>query len=54
VAASPLAILHAIERLAPPVIEFIGEAVEAVKDSPTKRDAARRLIILAAKKTLTG
>lgn len=52
--ANPLQILRVLERLAPPVLELVGEAVEAVKDSPSKRDAARRLIILAAKKTLTG
>lgn len=53
-AANPLAILKGIERLAPPVIELVGEVVDAVQGSATKRDAARRLVILAAKKTLTG
>jgi len=36
------------------VIELVGEVVEAVKGSATKRDAARRIIVLAAKKALTG
>lgn len=52
--ANPLAILRILERLAPPVLELVGEVVDAVKGSATKRDAARRLVILAAKKTLTG
>ncbi len=51
---SALAIYYILETLAKPVLELIGEAVVAVKDSPTKRDAARKLGTLAAKKILLG
>jgi hypothetical protein len=54
VAVDPILIFRAIDRLAPPVLELVGEIVRAVSDSKTKRDAARRIIILAAKKALTG
>jgi len=54
VGSNPLAILHILERLAPPVLDLVGEVVDAVKGSATKRDAARRIIVLAAKKVLTG
>jgi hypothetical protein len=53
-ASSPLAILQRLESLAKPVLELILEAVDAVQGSATKRDAARRLGTLAAKKILLG
>lgn len=53
-AANPVAIFRAIDQLAPPVLDLLREVVEAISGSKTKRDAARRIIILAAKKTLTG
>ena len=43
-----------IDRLAPPVLELITEVVEAVAESKSKRDAARRVITVAAKRVLTG
>lgn len=52
--ASPIAIYYLLETLAPKVLELIHEAVLAVKDSPTKRDAARKLGTLAAKRVLLG
>lgn len=53
-AASPLETLFKLEKLAEPVLELIIEAIQAVQGSSTKRDAARRLGTLAAKKVLLG
>lgn len=53
-AVNPVALLKVLSQLAPPVLELVGEIVEAVASSPSKRDAARRVIVLAAKKALTG
>lgn len=53
-AASPLELFYAIEKLAPVVIDLIKEVVDAVKDSPTKRDAARKISLVAAKRILLG
>lgn len=53
-AANAVAIAQQLLRLAPPVIELVGEVVDAVTYSKTKRDAARRIITVAAKKLLTG
>ncbi len=39
-----------LAKLAPPVLEFVGELIDAVKDTKTKRDAARRAAVVAAKR----
>lgn len=51
---SPIEVFYRIEKLAKPVLELISEAVDAVGQSTTKREAARRLGTLAAKKVLLG
>jgi hypothetical protein len=53
-AANPLALFYAIEKLAPTVIELITEVVEAVSGSKTKRDAARKMGTIAARRILLG
>ncbi len=53
-AASPLETLMKLEQLAEPVLELVLEAIGVVRQSTTKRDAARRLATLAAKKVLLG
>lgn len=53
-ATSPLETLSKLEKLAEPVLDLILEAITAVSGSITKREAARRLGTLAAKKVLLG
>lgn len=53
-ATSPLETLFKLEKLAQPVLDLILEAIEAVASSPSKRDAARKLGTLAAKRVLLG
>ncbi len=53
-AVSPVETLMKLESLAKPVLELILEAVQAVSGSITKREAARRLGTLAARKMLLG
>ncbi len=37
-------------KLAPPVLELVLEVVEAVTGAKTKRDAARKMAVVAAKR----
>ncbi len=53
-AVSPLQLLYAIEKLSKPVLELVAEVIETVSSTKTKRDAARRLGTLAAKRILLG
>ncbi len=41
-------------KLAKPVLELVTEVIDAVSDSKTKRDAARRISTIAAKRILLG
>ncbi len=47
---SAASIAAAIAKLAPPVLEFVGELLFAVKDTKTKRDAARAASVVVAKR----
>lgn len=51
---SPMETLSKLEKLAMPVLELIIEAIDAVAGSSTKRDAARKLSAIAAKRLLLG
>ncbi len=51
---SALETLFKLEQLAEPVLELIIEAIGAVANSSSKRDAARKLSTLAAKRLLLG
>ena len=53
-ATSPLELFYLIEKLAPPVIKLIGDVVNAVKDSKSERDAARKIGLIAARRILLG
>lgn len=53
-ASSPLETLMKLESLTKPVLDLVVEVIDAVKDSPTKRDAARKLGTIAAKRILLG
>lgn len=47
---SAAAVVQAIARLAPPVLELVAEIVTAVQGSKTKRDAAIKVSLIAAKR----
>ncbi len=49
-----LALSGKLGKLAKPVLALIAEAIEAVSDTTNKRDAARKLGTLAAKRILLG
>lgn len=49
-----IALAGKLGKLAKPVLELIAEAIDAVSESKTKRDAARKLSTLAAKRILLG
>ena len=48
------ALFLAISKLAPPVIELVTEIVKAIQGSTTKRDAARKLAVVAARRIVLG
>lgn len=47
---SAASIAALLAKLAPPVLEFVGEVLFAVKDAKTKRDAARAAAVVVAKR----
>lgn len=40
----------ALAKLAPPVLEFVAEVIDAVANTRTKRDAARAAAVVVAKR----